>query len=97
MRKNAGMARPTGEIALAILAEARIRPGTVRELAARACVGSRHARYTCSRLQSAGRLVPITKTRPAVLGIPAPKAADVCTVIGSTGADLAAVLGAWGR
>jgi hypothetical protein len=92
------MARPTGDIALAILEAARQQPGTVRELAARACVGSRHARYTCSRLQSTGRLVPLTPgARPAVLGIPTPKTADACTVIGSASADLAAVLGAWGR
>jgi hypothetical protein len=98
MRKNRGMARPTGEIALALLAQARIRPGTVLELARRAQVGYAAARYTASRLQSTGRLVPLTpNTRPAVLGIPSPRAADDAESFGSAGADLAAALGAWGR
>jgi hypothetical protein len=97
MPENPGMARPTGEIALAILEAARQRPGTVRDLAARARVGAAYARYTCSRLQSTGRLVPLTpNARPAVLCIPAPKAADVDR-FASAGADLSAVLGAWGR
>jgi hypothetical protein len=89
------MARPTGEIALALLAAARIRPGTVLELAQRAQVGAAYARYTCSRLQSAGRLVPITKGRPAVFGVPAEAQAGGRQE--SAGAELSAVLDAWLR
>jgi hypothetical protein len=91
------MARPTGDIALAILEAARQEPGTVRELGDKARVGQAYARYTCSRLQSTGRLVALTpNVRPAVLGIPAPKAADDAER-GSAGADLSAVMGGWRR
>lgn len=45
-------------------------PGTVAQLADRACVGQSVARYTASRLVRAGELVPVGGSRPAVLAMP---------------------------
>lgn len=59
--------RPMGEVAAAMLAQARERPGTVRELAARAQVGYRLGRYTASRMLLRGELVRVLGSRPAVL------------------------------
>lgn len=60
--------RPAGEVGLAMLsAVAQGGPGTVRDLAERACVGYAAARYTASRLVSRGALVALSAGRPAVL------------------------------
>lgn len=62
------MARPTGDIALAICSAALQGPATVRELAQRAQVGYSNARYTASRLIDRGELVVLDgNARPAVL------------------------------
>lgn len=62
------MARPTGDIALAMCSAALKGPATVRELAARAQVGYASARYTASRLVDRGSLVVLDGgARPAVL------------------------------
>ena len=63
------MARPAGEVTRALLAAAEAGPGTVRELAARACAGRHAARYTCSRMLSRGELMIVTPGRPAILGL----------------------------
>lgn len=57
-----------GEVASAMVSAAAVGPGTVAELAARACVGYDAARYTASRLVSSGALVALSAGRPAVLG-----------------------------
>lgn len=57
-----------GEVGVALLHAAKRGPGTVVQLAERACVGYGAARYTASRLVSAGALVPLSAGRPAVLG-----------------------------
>jgi hypothetical protein len=67
-----------GEVAQALLAQARIAPGTARELARRACVGDRVGMYTVSRLVAAGQLVRLLERRPAVLATP--DCAGVCVV-----------------
>lgn len=59
-----------GEVASAMVSAAAVGPGTVAELAARACVGYDAARYTASRLVSSGALVALSAGRPAVLGAP---------------------------
>lgn len=60
--------RPAGEVSVALLsAAAQAGPATVRELAARACVGYGAARYTATRLVSRGALVPVAEGRPMVL------------------------------
>lgn len=60
--------RPAGEVSQALVsAAAQAGPGTVRELAERACVGYAAARYTSSRLVSRGELVPVSAARPMVL------------------------------
>lgn len=56
-----------GEVSQALLAAAVQAPATVRELAARACVGYAAARYTATRMVSRGVLVPVTEGRPMVL------------------------------
>lgn len=74
------MARPLGEVSEALLAAAAVSPGTVQQLAARARIGRHVARYTCSRLLSAGRLVEVDRIpldcgpgRPSsVLAVPEP-------------------------
>lgn len=64
-----------GEVATALLSAASMAPGTVAQLAERACVGYDAARYTASRLVSAGALVAVAGGRPAVLaGAQAPAA-----------------------
>lgn len=55
-----------GEVARAMLDEAARAPGTARELSRRACVGDRVGIYTASRLASAGLLVKVLDSRPAV-------------------------------
>lgn len=62
--------RPMGEISQALLGAARQGPATVRELAARGCVGFDAARLTAPRLVKAGALVPLTEGRPRVLALP---------------------------
>lgn len=66
-----GAGRPVGafgDVSRALLASASSAgPGTVRELAERACVGAAVARYTASRLVSRGELVPLSTARPMVL------------------------------
>jgi hypothetical protein len=56
-----------GEVAEALRTAAAQAPGTVRDLAQRACVGYDVARYTASRLVDAGTLVVQVPQRPAVL------------------------------
>lgn len=56
-----------GEISQAVLHAAQLGPGTVRELACRAQVGTTAARYTASRLLAAGMLEVEVEGRPAVL------------------------------
>ena len=78
------MARPTGDIALAMCSAALKGPATVRELAARAQVGYASARYTASRLVYRGSLVVLDgSARPAVLVV-----ADGATQASSRGADV---------
>ena len=55
------MARPLGEVSAALLVAAAQAPGTVQQLAARARIGRHVARYTASRLLSAGRLVEVDR------------------------------------
>ncbi len=57
-----------GTVATALLSAAAREPGTVVQLAERACVGYGAARYTASRLVSAGALAPRSAGRPVVLG-----------------------------
>ena len=59
--------RPAGDVSQALLSAAAAAPATVRELAARACVGYGAARYTATRLVSRGALVPVAEGRPMVL------------------------------
>lgn len=57
-----------GDVSQALLRAARdAGRGTVRDLARRAKVGMPSARYTASRLVSAGELVVVEHGRPAVL------------------------------
>lgn len=60
-----------GAVAKALLSAAASGPGTVVQLAERACVGYAAARYTASRLVSAGALSPLCSGRPAVLAVTA--------------------------
>lgn len=66
-----GVGRPVGavgDVSKALLSAAQAAgPATVRELAARACVGYGTARYTATRLVSRGALVPVAEGRPMVL------------------------------
>ncbi len=55
---------------MAMLRAAEGGVGTVRDLAMRAQVGLGAAKYTASRLVSAGQLVEVEPGRPAVLGLP---------------------------
>lgn len=59
-----------GDVALALREAASAAPGTVAQLAERACVGYDAARYTASRLVRAGDLVVLEGGRPAVLTAP---------------------------
>lgn len=68
---SGGYGRPRGsygEIGRAMLDAAGAGPAPVRELAARAQVGYSAARYTASRLVSAGALRVVDEGRPVVLG-----------------------------
>ena len=62
-----------GEVSKALLDAAKQQPGTVRELAQRACVGFDVARKSASRLKVSGALKPVHEGRPEVL---APATAD---------------------
>jgi len=78
-----------GEVARAMLEEAARAPGTARELSRRACVGDRVGIYTASRLASAGLLVKVLDSRPAVYA--AKGCADLCLLserAGDAGAAL---------
>jgi hypothetical protein len=59
-----------GEVALALCNAAQSGPASVRVLAERAQVGYGAARYTASRLVSAGDLVVVDGGRPSVLAVP---------------------------
>lgn len=80
-----------------MLDEAARGPGTARELARRACVGDRVGMYTVSRLASAGLLVRVLDSRPAVyaakgsadLCLLADRAGQACAALGSLAALLA--------
>lgn len=84
------MARPHGELVLALQAAAGAGPGTVRELAQRGVLGIAAARYTASRMVDRGQLVVVDASRPAVLALPA-----ACTEDAVVGADLVGVLAGW--
>lgn len=74
-----GLGRPVGslgEVAQALVRAAEHGPGTARQLAERACVGYDAARYTASRLVSAGVLSRVSARRPAVLSLPPQDAPD---------------------
>ena len=64
------MSRPRGELACALLKAASFGPAPVRVLAERSQVGYDAARYTASRLVSAGDLVVLDGGRPSVLAVP---------------------------
>jgi hypothetical protein len=64
-----------GEVGQALVKAAMHGPGTARELAERVCVGYSAARYTASRLVSAGVLERDAE-RPARLGLPGTLHAD---------------------
>ena len=85
------MARPHGELVLALQAAAGAGPGTVRELAHRGLVGLSVARYTASRMVDRGQLVVVDAGRPAVLALPT---TTTCTCA-AAGADLAGALAGW--
>jgi len=78
-----------GEVARALLDAAAAQPGTVRDLAARAQVGVRSARYTASRLVSCGALAPVADGRPAVLA----RADQMAPALAHC--DLTACMAAW--
>ena len=69
MRRLGRPAGSFGEVGQALVKAATHGPGTARELAERVCVGYTAARYTASRLVSAGVLAR-TDERPARLGLP---------------------------
>lgn len=68
-----GRGRPMGEIAAALLCAAARSPGTVAQLAERACVGYDAARFKASALVRRGALVPLTDARPRVLAAAVPE------------------------
>lgn len=78
-----------GEVAAAMLEQALVAPGTARELSRRACVGDRVGMYTVSRLASAGLLVKVLESRPAVYA--APRCPAVCRLEESAAAAGAAL------
>lgn len=80
-----------GEVARALLAQAAKAPGTARELSRGACVGDRVGMYTVSRLKSAGLLVKVLDSRPAVFA--AKECAGVCLLDDRAG-EAGAVFGA---
>lgn len=67
--------RPMGELASALLHAAASSPGTVAELAERACVGYDAARFKASALVRSGALVPLSDSRPRVLAAAGPDGA----------------------
>lgn len=69
MRRMGRPAGSLGEVGQALVQAAARGPGTARELAERVCVGYTAARYTASRLVSAG-VLDRTDERPARLGLP---------------------------
>ncbi len=84
------MARPHGELVLALQAAAGAGPGTVRELAQRGVLGIAAARYTASRMVDRGQLVVVDPSRPAVLALP-----TTTRTCAAAGADLAGALAGW--
>jgi hypothetical protein len=62
--------RPHGDIRLALFRAAEQAPGNVRQLAERAQVGYKAARYTTSRMVDCNELMVIDASRPAVLAAP---------------------------
>jgi len=67
------LGRPSGSfgpVSVALRQQAAAAPGTVRDLAHRAQVGVKVARYTASRLLERGELVALQGSRPAVLSVP---------------------------
>lgn len=79
------MGRPVGEVAQALVQAASERPGTVRELAARARVGVRLAWEAARRARERGELVVVLGSRPTVLTAPACEL--VCLLDGATHAQ----------
>lgn len=77
-----------GGVAAALLSAASQSPGTVVQLAQRSCVGYGAARYTASRLVSAGALAPLAPGRPAVLAPPGPQQRQEAPPARPQGADL---------
>jgi hypothetical protein len=59
-----------GEVSMALVTAASARPGTVVQLAERACVGYDVARFKASALVRSGALVALTDERPRVLAAP---------------------------
>lgn len=70
MRRLGRPAGSLGEVGQALVRAAEHGPGTARQLAERVCVGYDAARYTASRLVSAGVLARVSGQRPAVLALP---------------------------
>jgi hypothetical protein len=64
---RAARGRPMGEVASALLSAAARGPGTVVQLAERACVGYDKARWKTSALVRSGMLTPLSDVRPRVL------------------------------
>ena len=58
-----------GEVSMALVQAAQFRPGTVVQLAERACVGYDVARFKAKDLVRAGVLVPMSDERPRVLAV----------------------------
>ncbi len=65
-----GPGRPLGDVSRALLAAAASAPGTVRQLAERACVGYDVARRKAHALEVCGALAPLREDRPRVLALP---------------------------
>ncbi len=55
------MARPRGEVRLALKLAAAEEPGTARDLAARAQVGFAAARFTIRNMVASGELAPVRR------------------------------------
>jgi len=100
-RPARGRGRPVGavgEVARALLERAAAAPGTARELSRGACVGDRVGMYTVSRLKSAGLLVKVLDSRPAVFA--AKGCAEVCLLddhAGEAGAAFGALAALFAR
>ncbi len=78
-----------------MLAAAVAGPGTVKELAARACVGRLAARKTCSRLLGRGSLVEVDKRPPDGPGRPPMVLALASRGPDAPAVELAAALSGW--